>query len=292
MQFNERLEAYRKRAERALDEWLPAADTRPARLHAAMRHAVESGGKRLRPVLLFAAADLYTPAANPAPAAAAVEMLHTYSLVHDDLPCMDDSPLRRGQPTVHVAFDEATAVLAGDALLTEAFFVLARAYAPRPETAAALARLLGEAANSRHLIGGQAADTLAEDTKISAEDLDFIHLNKTAALIGASLSMGLVLTDAPATAHETVRRMGRSLGLAFQIVDDLLDATGDEAVVGKPLRADARHAKNTYPRLHGITASRKRARKLTQQALAQAAKLDADTAFLESLIQHLEKRIA
>ncbi|MCC5805384.1 MAG: polyprenyl synthetase family protein [Opitutales bacterium] len=292
MEFNERLEAYRKRTERALDTWLPATDTRPARLHAAMRHAIESGGKRLRPVLLFTAADLYTPAADPAPAAAAVEMLHTYSLVHDDLPAMDDSPLRRGNPTVHIAFDEATAVLTGDALLTEAFFVLARAYATRPEIAAVLARHLGEAANSRHLIGGQAADTLAEHTEITPEDLDFIHLNKTAALIGAALSMGLALTDAPASSHEPMRRIGRALGLAFQIVDDLLDATGDEAVVGKPLRSDAERAKNTYPRLHGIPASRKRVRQLTKEALAQTAKLDADTAFLESLIQHLEKRIA
>lgn len=292
MEFTERLESFRKRSERALDTWLPSAETNPPRLHAAMRHAIESGGKRLRPTLLFAASELYPGAIDPAPAAAAVEMLHTYSLVHDDLPSMDDSPLRRGVPTVHIAFDEATAVLTGDALLTEAFFVLARGYAAHPDVAATLVRQLSEAANSRHLIGGQAADTLAEHSEISAEDLDFIHLNKTAALIGASLAMGLAVTEAPATAQEILRRMGRALGLAFQIVDDLLDATGDESVVGKPLRSDAERSKNTYPRLHGIRASRKRAHQLTEEALAQAAKLDADTAFLESLIQHLEKRIA
>ncbi len=257
-----------------------------------MRYAMEAGGKRLRPVLLLVSADLYPRIADPEPAAAAIEMIHTYSLVHDDLPCMDDSPLRRGKPSVHVEFGESTAVLVGDALLTEAFAVIAAGYSTQPEIGLKLIAQLSAAAGSRRLIGGQAADTTAEDRRVSAEELDFIHLNKTAALISSAFSMGLLLTDAPIQAHELLRRIGRDLGLVFQIVDDLLDATGDEAVVGKPLRKDADNKKNTYPAIHGVKASRARAQELTKQALTNAKKLQTDTDFLEALILHLEHRIA
>ena len=198
MDFSTELKCQAGRVEAGIDRFLPPGDAPPARLHTAMRYSMQAGGKRLRPVLLLAAAELCastrrrgTGGSDPLPAAVAVECVHTYSLIHDDLPCMDDDDLRRGRPTSHKAFDEATALLAGDALLTHAFALLARSYAVRPVLATALAGELGDAAGSRRLIGGQMADLLAEKKKGStADEVAFIHLNKTAAMIEAALVMG------------------------------------------------------------------------------------------------------
>ena len=186
--------------EAALSRHVPESATRPGRLHAAMRYSLEAGGKRLRPVLVVATAELFAaPAGDALPAAAAVECLHTYSLIHDDLPCLDNDDLRRGRPTAHRAFDEATALLAGDALLTQAFVILSTAYAARPVLAHALTRELADAAGSRRLIGGQMEDVLAEKRAgVTADELDFIHLNKTAAMIEASLAMGGLIVGASA----------------------------------------------------------------------------------------------
>lgn len=288
--FSTELERRRIRLEEALHALAPSPDTRPAPLHAAMDHSLRAGGKRLRPILVEAFAELFEAKLDATPAAVAVEFLHTYTLIHDDLPAMDDSPLRRGKPSVHVAFDEATAILAGDALLTEAFRLLADAYGAEPAIGLALVRELATASGSQRLIGGQAEDTAAENQVISAEDLDFIHLNKTAALLEACGRMGAILGRANVEQLETVAGAMRALGLAFQILDDILDATSTAEAMGKTVRADAANAKNTYVAFHGLDASRERAAALTEEALLALTRLPGDRQFLEALFRALLKR--
>ncbi len=290
--FDNTYKSYQDKLESGLKSLPPSPDEAPASIHTAMRYCLDAGGKRLRPVLLMACADLYPQKADPLAAAVAIECLHTYSLVHDDLPCMDDSPLRRGKPSAHVQFDEATAVLAGDALLTEAFRLLAAHYAEVPNTCVELLLCLSEAADSRHLIGGQVVDTLSENTVVSAETLDFIHHHKTADLLTAALLMGLYLTDCPREAFQLMKTAGRSLGLAFQIIDDILDATSSADVLGKTTGNDAKQAKNTYVSLHGLEASRVAARKETRKAIEACSKLPGTNAqFLIQLIEKLEFRL-
>jgi geranylgeranyl pyrophosphate synthase len=216
--------------ERALDEALPAADLPPARLHAAMRHLVFPGGKRLRPALALAAAEAVHAAPESAlPMAAAVELVHTYSLIHDDLPCMDDDDERRGRPTVHVAFDEATAILAGDALLALAFQTLLAPPADPagPELRLDAARELAAAAGSQKLVGGQADDLGFAADRADAAFVESIHARKTAALIVASIVGGAIFGGADAAARTRLRGFGAAVGVAFQIADDLLDAGED-----------------------------------------------------------------
>ena len=293
MDFATQLNDYRERVERGLAELTPGPGTRPARLHEAMRYSLQAGGKRLRPALVLAAADIFRPTiaggtapANPMPAAVAIECVHTYSLIHDDLPCMDNDDLRRGRPTAHRQFDEATALLAGDALLTYAFQLLARHYAADPALAVALTRELADAAGSEHLVGGQMEDLLAEKkSDATAAELEFIHLNKTAAMLSAALVCGGRCGRADETALNTLRIAGRHLGLAFQIVDDILDATADSATLGKTAGKDARADKTTYVKLHGLAASRSHARDQTAAALAAVQQLPGDTAFLTALVE-------
>lgn len=292
MDFSAALQHHVARVERGLDRYVPAADTRPERLHRAMRYSLEAGGKRLRPVLVLAAAELFAPPDDSAlPAAVAVECIHTYSLIHDDLPCMDNDDLRRGRPTAHKAFDEATALLAGDALLTHAFALLAGAYGADPALAQALVRELGDAAGSRRLIGGQMEDLLAEKkANATTDELEFIHLNKTAAMIEASLVMGGLVAHATPRSIDALRRTGRHLGLAFQIIDDLLDATSDSATLGKTAGKDAKADKTTYVKLHGMEASRRIAAHHTAAAVAELRALPGDAGFLEALITSLQTR--
>jgi len=280
------------RVEEGLDRYVPSARTRPTRLHEAMRYSLQAGGKRLRPVLVLASAELWPPAADPLPGAVAVECLHTYSLIHDDLPCMDNDDLRRGRPTAHKAFDEATALLAGDALLTHAFALVATQYAAQPGLANALGRELGDAAGSRHLIGGQMEDLLAEKKAgATADELEFIHLNKTAAMIEASLAMGGLCGGADDAGVAVLRRMGRHLGLAFQIVDDILDVTGDNATLGKTAGKDAQAGKTTYVKLHGLAMAQRLAHEQTEAAIDALKPLPGDHTFLTALVRSLEKRI-
>jgi geranylgeranyl pyrophosphate synthase len=257
-----------------------------------MRYSLEAGGKRLRPVLLLATAELSGVNDDCAlPAAVAIECLHTYSLIHDDLPCMDNDDLRRGRPTAHKAFDEATALLAGDALLTHAFALLATAYAARPALAAVLVRELADAAGSRRLIGGQMEDLLAEKKNdATAEELEFIHLNKTAAMIEAALVMGGLCGGADEAVLATLRRAGRHLGLAFQIIDDVLDATADTATLGKTAGKDAKADKTTFVKLHGLDASRRLASEHTAAALTALDQLPGDRRFLSALITTMAAR--
>lgn len=285
MDFLAELKRYVACVDRGIDLYVPRAETRPARLHTAMRYSLEAGGKRLRPVLVLAAAELFGASDDSAlPAAIAIECVHTYSLIHDDLPCMDNDDLRRGRPTAHKAFDEATALLAGDALLTHAFSLLATAYAEKPILAHALIRELADAAGSRRLIGGQMEDLLAEKkTGSSADELEFIHLNKTAAMIEASLVMGGLIGAASASDLVTLRKAGRHLGLAFQIIDDVLDATSDSATLGKTPGKDAKAGKATYVKLHGLDASQRIAAEHTAAARATLAALPGNAAFLDAL---------
>jgi len=293
MDFTRDFAEHVARVERAIDRLLPAADASPARLHQAMRYSTQAGGKRLRPVLVLAAAELFDPPGrvDPLPAAVAVECVHTYSLIHDDLPCMDNDDLRRGRPTCHRAFDEATALLAGDALLTHAFKLLASSYRAKPRLTASLCDCLAEAAGSGQLIGGQMLDLLHEKSAdVTSAILNEIHARKTAGMIRASLVMGGLVGGARPPQLEALRAAGSSLGLAFQIVDDILDATGDAATLGKTPGKDARAGKATFVSVHGADASRRIADELSAEAVAAFRTLPGDAAFLVALVEMLAAR--
>lgn len=303
MDFSTKLNAFATRAEAALDTLVPALPAHspegPARIHSAMRYSLQAGGKRLRPVLALAAADLAggeAAATLALPAAAALECVHTYSLIHDDLPCMDDDDLRRGRPTCHRAYDEATALLAGDALLNQAFLILAESYADRPALALRLVRELADAASGRRLVGGQMQDLLAESAAAqgrppaTSADLEFIHHNKTAAMLEASLICGGLVGGIDEAGVDLLRKAGRHLGLAFQIVDDVLDATADTAALGKTAGKDARAGKTTYVSLHGIENARRLAAQETARAHETLRALPGDTAFLLHLAGRMLQR--
>jgi len=289
--LKEKLEQYRKRVESGIDQLLPAADTRPAKLHAAMRYSMEAGGKRIRPALLFAACDLFGSEADPTAAAVAIECLHTYTLIHDDLPSIDDSDLRRGRPSCHAQFDEATAVLAGDALLTYAFQLLARAYQKRPELATRLIGELADASGSERLIGGQQEDIDNEGKPLDADTLRYIHENKTAALLTAALKMGLFFSQPTDAQIELIQAAGYHLGLAFQIVDDILDATSTPDTMGKPVGNDAAAGKSTYVALHGIEGAHAEAKRHTEAAITALESLGGENTMLIELVQEMETRI-
>jgi farnesyl diphosphate synthase len=255
--------------EAALDRFLPAEASTPARLHQAMRYAVLDGGKRVRPLLVFAAGELFaTPAAVAQRAAAAVEMIHAYSLVHDDMPCMDDDALRRGKPTVHVQYDQATALLVGDALQSQAFIVLAEAgEGVDAARQIVMLRLLAQASGSLGMCGGQAIDLASVGLNLSLPELEQMHKLKTGALLRASVLLGAWggKTLAPAEI-EALEAYGTAIGLAFQVVDDILDATADSATLGKTAGKDAADNKPTYVSILGLPESQALAEKLRNDA--------------------------
>jgi len=288
--YEDTLKDFREKVEQGLELYLPKLNTRPSHLHEAMRYSMEAGGKRLRPVLLFAASNLYPSDSEALAASIALECIHTYSLIHDDLPAMDNSDLRRGKPTCHKQFDEATAILAGDALLTYAFELISQEYSTTPELALKLIQELSQASGSQKLIGGQMEDILAEESGATEEGLDFIHANKTAALLQASLCMGIHLSSAPEHVLAEARTLGYHLGMAFQIVDDILDLTSDETVLGKTTGLDQQHEKATYPALYGLGASKKAAQKHTQAALEACECLGGNNTFLKLLVSQLLNR--
>jgi geranylgeranyl diphosphate synthase type II len=286
--FQSRHEAFIEQAESSLRLLTPASTTRPERLHEAMRYSLEAGGKRLRPVLCLASAAAFAPQADAAHAATALECIHTYSLIHDDLPCMDDSDLRRGRPSCHKSFDEATALLAGDALQPLAFELLATGYASKPTLATALVRELALAAGSKLLVGGQTEDMDGQEN--DAERIEFILLGKTAAMLSASFAMGAMVGGASAVDVEHFRLAGRASGIAFQLVDDLLDLTADANQLGKPVGADAENGKSTYVDMHGIGATKERIEALTIETVGHLRATKGDTAFLVELVRRMSAR--
>lgn len=265
------LQAGSARAEAALDRRLDSAQLLPQRLHEAMRYAAQGGGKRIRPLLVFAAGELGN--ANPKvldAAAAAIEMIHAYSLVHDDLPCMDDDDLRRGRPTVHKAFDEATALLVGDALQTKAFEVLV----DTEGTAEMRLSLIGElskASGSLGMAGGQAIDLESVGQKIDLTALKQMHAMKTGALLSCAVRMGAIAAELDATAVNQLTQYSTALGLAFQVVDDVLDATADSQTLGKTAGKDAADDKPTYVTLMGLEYAQSQAKELQAHALDSLA---------------------
>jgi geranylgeranyl diphosphate synthase type II len=260
------------RVEAALDRFVPTATTPPRELHKAMRYSLFAGGKRLRPVLCLMAAKLIGGRIDRAMApACALEMVHTYSLIHDDLPAMDDDDLRRGKPTLHKVAGEAVAILAGDALLTLAFETIAGRLRDGA-LAGTLTRELARASGTVGMVGGQVFDMLGEGKKPSAELVEEIHMKKTAALIRASVRMGAMAVGASAAQLRDLTRYGEAVGLLFQITDDLLDEEGEAIRMGKRLRKDAARGKQTYPRAYGIERSRAFAEKLGRRAERAIAK--------------------
>lgn len=275
----------------AMDAFLPKAKERPATIHAAMRYSVFAGGKRLRPVLCLAAAEACGGEISHALApACAVELMHTYSLVHDDLPAMDDDDLRRGRPTCHKVYGEAMAVLCGDALLTESFIVLAQTSATRRYGAREYIAELAEAGGSRKLIGGQVMDLEGEGKTLTKRDLVRIHEAKTAALLTTSLRLGAMSANATPAKLEALTRFGHALGLAFQVIDDILDVTQSTEMLGKTAGKDQAVEKCTYPAVLGLEASRREAVKLTQAAMDALKPLGKKAARLGEIANYLLKR--
>ena len=257
--------------DKTLDEALPSVATRPSTIHEAMRYSIFAGGKRLRPILCLEAVVACGGELDHAlPPAVSVECIHTYSLIHDDLPCMDDDDLRRGQPTSHIKYGEGIAVLAGDALLTVAFEILAGTYLSSGNKygPAELVKELAVTAGSQHLVGGQVLDLEGEgsDVQLTADQLRYIHLSKTAALLTTSIRLGAMTADASAEELAALTDFGRNLGLAFQVIDDILDVTQSSETLGKSAGKDEATAKSTYPALFGIEKSRQEAANLTAQA--------------------------
>jgi len=277
--------------DRALDRHLPSPDDRPAELHEAMRYGVTVGGKRIRPILCLAAVECVGGDVDDALLPAlALEVLHTYSLVHDDLPCMDDDALRRGHPTVHVQFGESTAVLTGDALLTLAFEWIARASAPDPYLPTQLVLELAEAAGSHGVIGGQVEDLAAEGKTATERDVQFIHLHKTAALIRAAVRIGAIVGGAAPEELDALTMYGGDIGLAFQIADDILNQVSREETLGKPVGSDAARKKSTFVELYGLDQSKERAEDLITNAITQLGSLHGDTEPLAAIARFVIER--
>lgn len=271
METAEYLEARRHLVEEALDRYLPSETAEPALIHRAMRYSIFGGGKRLRPVLVLAAAEAVGGAPEPLlPVAAALELIHTYSLIHDDLPAMDDDDFRRGRPTSHRVFGEAVAILAGDALLTEAFGLLTGpecASCHDPRRLLTVIQEVASAAGSRGMVGGQTLDIASEGQKVDAAHLESLHRHKTGALIRAALRAGALLAGATPGQLTAVTAYGEAVGLAFQIADDILNVEGEATTTGKAVGSDAARRKATYPAVHGLPEAKARAAGLVGEAI-------------------------
>jgi geranylgeranyl diphosphate synthase, type II len=289
--FDARLRDCVSAVESALRVHLPRGGVRPSSLHRAMRHSVLAGGKRMRPVLVMAAAEACGgDPRDVLPEACAVECVHTYSLIHDDLPCMDDDDFRRGRPTCHKVFGEAVAVLAGDALLALAFEILAGARPSGRHPVSTRVSELARAAGSRYLVGGQVADLEAGGRRVGVNDLRFIHGGKTAAMIRSSLRLGAMGAGADARRLEALTRFGDACGRAFQVIDDILDVTQPAETLGKSAGKDARDGKSTYPSVLGMAASRAEAARLTLRAKRALAPLGARAGFLAWIADRMLER--
>jgi len=283
---------YTARVNHELDAALPLAATRPERLHDAMRYAVLNGGKRVRPLLVYATGECLDvdPKLLDAPAVA-IELIHAFSLVHDDLPAMDNDDLRRGKPTVHRQYDEATAILAADALQPLAFSVLANIEGAPPGAAIELVRLITAACGSTGMTGGQSIDLAAEGAALTADELEHMYTLKTGALIHAAVvSTCRLREDLPEGAVAALDRFGRDIGIAFQIKDDILDVEGETHVIGKPAGSDLSLNKATYPSMLGLDASRRRCDELLAAALASLERFGQAAAPLDWLARYIVER--
>jgi geranylgeranyl diphosphate synthase type II len=290
----ERLDACRARVEARLAAWLPPADETPRRLHAAMRYATLSAGKRVRPMLVYLTGDaLDVPVERLDGPACAVELIHAYSLVHDDLPAMDDDDLRRGRPTCHREFDEATAILAGDALQVLAFRILSEdeSMVPDPAKRLRIIHLLATGSGTDGMAGGQAIDLAVEGCAMDVAGLERMHLLKTGALIRSSVLMAAWSADRQSPAMlEALDEFGRHIGLAFQIRDDVLDVEGDTGTLGKTAGADSARDKPTYPSVAGIEEAKRRASELCHAALEALAPLGPGAEPLRRLARYIVLR--
>jgi len=277
----------------ALDRFLPREDIFPAEIHEAIRYSVFAGGKRLRPLLTLSAAEIFgVPQLHAMPAACSLEMVHTYSLIHDDLPALDNDDYRRGRLSNHKVYGEAMAILAGDALLTMAFETLAgeaSAYFPAA-TVVRLMEELSKAAGVSGMIGGQVADLLSEGKQVSAELLDYIHRHKTGALFSCAIRCGAIMGGASLAELRILTSFADKMGLAFQIVDDMLDITGEQALLGKKTGADVERQKATYPALFGLDTARKKAADLLSDAEKELEPFGEAAASLYYLAQKLVHR--
>jgi farnesyl diphosphate synthase len=290
--FEDRIARYTARVDERLDAALPLASRSPARLHDAMRYAVLNGGKRVRPLLVYATGECLNVEADLLDApAVAIELIHAFSLVHDDLPAMDNDDLRRGKPTVHKQYDEATAILAADALQPLAFSVLANVQGAPEGAAIQLVRLITDACGSTGMTGGQSIDLASEGTALSATELEHMYSLKTGALIHAAVvSACLLSNDLPAADADALDQFGRAIGTAFQIKDDILDVEGDTQIIGKTAGSDVTLNKATYPAMFGIEASRLRCDELLAKALASLERFGASSAALRWLARYIVER--
>lgn len=292
--FKQRIPAYQARVDEKLQHYLPVADSIPSNLHTAMRYASIGAGKRMRPLLSYAAAEtLQLPIEQIDAAAIAIEMVHNYSLIHDDLPAMDDDDLRRGRPTCHKQFDEATAILAGDALLTQAFEILTTdaALQQNPQVQIAIIRRLAHASGSLGMAGGQAIDLAAQGKQLDRAQLEGMHQKKTGALIQCSVMIAHDLADiAPTGAASALSEYAQRIGLAFQVHDDILDVTGDTATIGKQQGADAALGKPTYPSILGLEAAQTLAQELREGAIHALAPLGTAANPLRELADYIVDR--
>jgi geranylgeranyl diphosphate synthase type II len=292
MDFARYWSARQKKVDAALNRFLPSANTKPKTIHQAMRYSIFAGGKRLRPVICLASAEVISGGKNDdaLPLACAVECIHTYSLIHDDLPAMDNDDFRRGKPTSHKVYGEGIAILAGDALLTIAFEMAAACRAWPRYSHAAVIKELALASGSQRLVAGQVADLEGEGKKITPAELRYIHENKTAALIASSIRLGAMSANATPKQLAQLTDFGQSLGLAFQVIDDILDVTQTTEKLGKSAGKDITAQKATYPALLGLDKARQKADRLTARARAALKPFGKSAAPLEAIADFLLKR--
>ena len=281
----------------ALDRLLPAETTEPVSIHTAMRYSVFAGGKRIRPILCLEAARIFEPDAKPdaSPAlhaACAIEFIHTYSLIHDDLPALDNDDLRRGKPTCHKKFGDATAILAGDGLLTLAFQIIGESSTTAERTLAILQEVSSAAGTVKGMVGGQVADLESEGKRVEPQTLEYIHRSKTAALIRASVSTGAISAGAGIADVARLRKFGETIGWAFQVTDDILDVEESSAALGKTAGKDIAQQKATYPAVFGVAQSHEIAAKLANDAIAQLDPFGERASRLRDLAEFLVQRRA
>ncbi len=291
MDFNESLELRKKDAESILNDYLPDVDGYQEQVLDAMNYSVNAGGKRLRPLLMKECYKLFGGRSKVIePFMAAIEMIHNYSLVHDDLPAMDNDDFRRGKPTNHKVYGEGTAILAGDALLTLAFETMTRQKGVTAEAVVSVVKEMSIAAGSNGMVGGQSIDLESEDHAIDMDTLRRMHLGKTGALFRAAIRSGAILAGASEAQLSALTRYADAFGLAFQITDDILDVTGDEAAIGKPIGSDAKNHKSTYVTLTSLERAQELAASAVQEAMDALRDFGAEAEFLRELVSYLLKR--